>query len=171
MTIFATDTGDTSFGGAELRRSMARLFLKKRLVSLALPAAVLACFTCIFLAFGMHRLWARAEMENARTLISDSNSYKTHVTRDNRTSEVTAAVVRERKGACPAGKGPEWVSFGETTVIDLEDGHVVRFTQWAVEYEIPGYGAVRARPSRSAGVQAELPPGPVPEWISQSRNS
>ncbi|MFW8635847.1 phosphonate ABC transporter, permease protein PhnE [Cribrihabitans pelagius] len=168
--MIGTNMIDANLGSGDLRRQMARLFLKKRLVSAALPAAVLGYLAYIFFAFGVPGLLARADMENARTLISDSYSYKTHVTRDNRTGEVTAAVEGERKGAYPAGQGPEWVSFGETTVIGLEGGHVVRFTPDAVEYDTPGYGTVIARPSRSAGVQAELPPGAVPEWISQSRN-
>ena len=62
------------------------------------------------------------------------------------------------------------MTLGETTVIDLEDGHIVRFGPETVEYDIPGYGIVRATPTRSAGVQAELPAGDVPEWISVSKN-
>jgi phosphonate transport system permease protein len=39
-----------------------------------------------------------------------------------------------------------------------------------VTYDVPGYGTITARPSRSAGVDATLPDGPVPDWISASRN-
>ncbi|MGR3760372.1 phosphonate ABC transporter, permease protein PhnE [Roseobacteraceae bacterium NS-SX3] len=163
-------TFDTDVTPAALKRDMQQFFLKKKLVSFALPLAVLCYLAYIFFAFGVPGLWQRASLENARTLVSDSYSYKTHVTRDNRSGAVSVAVEGERKGAYPKGAAPEWVQLGGTTVIDLEDGHEVRFGPETITYEIPGYGTVRATPSRSAGVQAKLPDGPVPEWISLSKN-
>lgn len=163
-------TFDTNLTPAELKQEAAQLFLKKRLLSFALPAAVLAYMAYVFVAFDVAGLWQRASLENARTLVSDSYSYKTHVTRDNRSGAVSVAIEGERKGAYPEGTAPDWVSLGETTVIDLEDGHRVTFGPETIEYAIPGYGTVRATPSRSAGVQAELPAGEVPEWINSSKN-
>ncbi|QDI76676.1 MULTISPECIES: phosphonate ABC transporter, permease protein PhnE [Leisingera] len=163
-------TFDTTLTPADLKSDISRLFLKKRLVNFALPAAVLAYLAYVFVAFDMPGLWERASLDNARTLVSDSYSYKTHVTRDNRSGAVSVAIEGERKGAYPDGMAPDWVALGETTVIDLEDGHVVTFGPETIEYLIPGYGAVRATPSRRAGVQTELPAGDVPEWISVSKN-
>ncbi len=163
-------TFDTTLAPADLKFDISRLFRKKRLMNFALPAAVLAYLAYVFVAFNMAGLWERASLDNAKTLVSDSYSYKTHVTRDNRSGEVTVAIEGERKGAYPDGMAPDWVALGETTVIDLENGHSVTFGSEAIEYAIPGYGTVRAAPSRSAGVQAELPPGEVPEWISVSKN-
>jgi len=163
-------TFDTNLTPAELKQEAAQLFLKKRLLSFVLPAAVLAYMAYVFVAFDVAGLWQRASLENARTLVSDSYSYKTHVTRDNRSGAVSVAIEGERKGAYPEGSAPDWVSLGETTVIDLEDGHRVTFGPETIEYAIPGYGTVRATPSRSAGVQAELPAGEVPEWINSSTN-
>ncbi|KIC38061.1 phosphonate ABC transporter, permease protein PhnE [Leisingera sp. ANG-M7] len=163
-------TFDTTLAPADLKSDISRLFLKKRLMNFALPAAVLVYLTYVFVAFDMAGLWERASLDNARTLVSDSYSYKTHVTRDNRSGEVSVAIEGERKGAYPDGMAPDWVALGETTVIDLENGHSVTFGSEAIEYVIPGYGTVRATPSRSAGVQAELPAGDVPEWISVSKN-
>ncbi|WP_027256343.1 phosphonate ABC transporter, permease protein PhnE [Leisingera aquimarina] len=166
-------TFDTTLTPAELKLDISRLFLKKRLMGFALPAAVLVYLAYVFVAFDVLGLWEKASLENARTLVSDSYSYKTHVTRDNRNGAVSVSIEGERKGAYPDGTAPDWVALGEageTTVIDLEDGHSVTFGPETIEYAIPGYGIVRATPSRSAGVQAELPAGSVPEWISVSKN-
>lgn len=163
-------TFDTNLAPAQLKQDMSRLFLKKRMLNFALPALVLAYLAYVFVAFDVSGLWERASLDNAKTLVSDSYSYKTHVTRDNRNGEVSVAIEGERKGAYPEGSAPDWVAFGETTVIDLEGGHRVTFGPETIEYVIPGYGTVRATPSRSAGVQAELPAGEVPDWISSSKN-
>ncbi|HCE69890.1 MAG TPA: phosphonate ABC transporter, permease protein PhnE, partial [Ruegeria sp.] len=146
------------------------LFARKRLLALGLPALVLAYLAYIFFAFDMPGLAARANWDNGRTLVADSYSYKTHVTRDNRTGDVSVAVEGERKGSYPEGTGPGWVALGETTVIDLKDGHVVRFGPETVEYDIPGYGTLRATPTRGQGVVTELPPGALPDWINMSKN-
>lgn len=165
MTVVEAD-----FSAATVKQDMSRLFLRKKLFNLGLPALVLVYLAYVFFAFDVPGLWERASLENARTLVSDTYSYKTHVTRDNRDASVSVAIEGERKGTYPAGESPDWVSLGEVTVIDLEGGHQVRFGPESVEYEIPGYGVVRATPSRSKGVQAELPAGEVPEWISHSKN-
>ena len=155
---------------AALKQEMAGLFRTKKLMAFAVPLVVLVYMAYVFFAFDVPGLWERASLENARTLVSDSYSYKTHVTRDNRDASVSVAIEGERKGSYPEGEAPDWVSLGETTVIDLENGHTVRFGPETVEYDIPGYGTVRATPSRSAGVQAEFPVGDVPDWISSSKN-
>ena len=155
---------------APLKGQMDKLFFKKRLMNFGIPAVILAYLTYVFFAFDVPGLWERASMDNARTLVSDTYSYKTHVTRDNRTGDVTYAVEGERKGEYPEGMSPEWVTPGTTTVIDLTGGHVVRFGPETIEYDIPGYGLVTATPSRSQGVQAVLPEGDVPEWINLSKN-
>ncbi|WP_420005234.1 phosphonate ABC transporter, permease protein PhnE [Arenibacterium sp. LLYu02] len=153
-----------------LKGEMQRLFVRKRVMNFAIPALVLAYLTYVFFAFDVPGLWERASIDNAKTLVSDTYSYKTHVTRDNRNGEVTFSVEGERKGEYPAGKSPAWVTPGETTVIDLEDGHVVRFGPESVEYDIPGYGLVTATPTKTQGVVVTLPEGPVPEWVSVSKN-
>ncbi|WP_170403784.1 phosphonate ABC transporter, permease protein PhnE [Ruegeria arenilitoris] len=165
MSTFATNlTVD------ELKAEADRMFSHKRLVNFGLPALVLAYLVYVFFAFDVPGLAARAKWENGKTLVSDSYSYKTHIERDNRSGEVSAAIEGERKGTYPEGQAPDWVTLGETTVIDLEDGHIVRFGPEMVEYDIPGYGIVRATPTRAAGVQVELPAGDVPDWISVSKN-
>lgn len=159
---------------ATLKQDMDRLFLKKKLLNFALPALVLAYMAYVFVAFDVAGLWQRVSWQNAQTLVSDSYSYKTHVTRNNRDASVSVAIEGERKGTYPEGESPTWVTLGESpnsdTVIDLENGHEVRFGPDSIEYDIPDYGLVRATPSRSKGVVVELPTGDVPDWISVSKN-
>ncbi|MEX0278270.1 MAG: phosphonate ABC transporter, permease protein PhnE [Ruegeria sp.] len=165
MSTFATNlTVD------ELKSEADRLFSRKRLMNFGLPAVVIVYLIYVFFEFDVPGLAGRANWENGKTLVADSYSYKTHVERDNRNGKVSVAIEGERKGAYPEGEAPEWVALGETTVIDLEGGHVVRFGPETVEYDIPDYGTVRATPTRSAGVQAELPEGEVPDWINLSKN-
>ena len=97
---------------APLKGQMDKLFFKKRLMNFGIPAVILAYLTYVFFAFDVPGLWERASMDNARTLVSDTYSYKTHVTRDNRTGDVTYAVEGERKGEYPEGMSPEWVTPG-----------------------------------------------------------
>ena len=163
MTMTAIDTAD-------LRTQSAALFRRKRLAALAVPVVIFAYLLYTFFAFDVPGLAQRASADNARTLVADTYSHKTHVTRDNRNGEVSIAIEGERKGRYPEGKSPDWVEMGETTYIDLGDGHLVTFGPETITYEIPGYGTVRATPSRSQGVVQEFPAGDLPEWINSSKN-
>ncbi len=159
----------TMTANAELKGQADALFQRKRLTAFGLPVLILAYLSYIFFAFDMPGLNERADLENGKTLIRDSYSYKTHVTRDNRSGDVTIAVEGERKGAYAPSAAPDWVSLGNDTVIDLGDGHVVTFGETTVSYDIPGYGLITAEPGRR-GVQAVLPEGDVPDWINASKN-
>lgn len=165
MTILANETD-------LLKVEADRLFGRKKLTSFGLPAIVIAYLTYIFFAFDIAGLTQRFEVDNARALVADSYSYKTHIARDNRTGEIRAAIEGERKGTYPNGTAPEWVTLGDTeTVIDLDDGHVVTFgADNFVSYDVPGYGLITAQPSRAKGVQAVLPTDETPEWINASKN-
>lgn len=145
------------------------LFARKRLVAALFPGVVLAYLTYIFFAFQMPELIQTASAENARILVADSYSHKTHVTRDNRSGDIQIAIEGERKGKYPQGTAPSWVNLGETTEIDLDNGHVVTFGPEDITYDIPGYGLITARPGRS-GVNAVLPEGVTPDWINASKN-
>jgi len=104
-------TFDTSVPPTLRKLDMERLFLRKRLVSLAFPLIILAYLVYVFFAFDVPGLAERLNPQNARTLVADSYSYKTHVTRDNRSGEVSVAIEGERKGAYPQGEAPEWVQL------------------------------------------------------------
>ena len=148
------------------------LFRRKRLMAFGLPALILAYLVYTFFSFDVPGLIKRFEIDNARALVADSYSYKTHVTRDNRADDVVIAIEGERKGTYPTGTAPEWVTLGEeVTRIDLENGHVVSFLpDSAVTYVVPGYGEITAQASRSKGVVTTLPEGELPEWINKSKN-
>ena len=163
MTMTAAET---------LRIEADSLFRRKRLMAFGLPALILAYLVYTFFSFDVPGLIKRFEIDNARALVADSYSYKTHVTRDNRADDVVIAIEGERKGTYPTGTAPEWVTLGEeVTRIDLENGHVVSFLpDSAVTYVVPGYGEIMAQASRSKGVVTTLPEGELPEWINKSKN-
>ena len=143
-------------------------FSRKRMTALALPLIALAYFVYIFFAFDIAGLGDRINVGNARTLVSDAYSYKTHVTQDNRDGAFSIAIEGERKGAYETGTAPDWVTLGDRPVADLGGGHIVTFGP-QVTYDIPGYGTVVAEPGQR-GVQATLPPGDIPDYISASKN-
>jgi phosphonate transport system permease protein len=153
---------------ATLQQTTTRNFGRKRIMSFAVPAIIMAYFLYIFVAFDISGLSERVNVKNAATLVSDIYSYKTHVTQDNRDGTVAIAIEGERKGAYPQGTGPDWVFFGDQTVIDLGGGHVVTFGD-RVTYDIPGYGIISARPGAD-GVNASFPSDDLPGYISASKN-
>jgi len=140
---------------------------RRRLAALSVPAVILAYLTYIFFAFDIPGLAQRARMDNAAILLSDFWSHKVHVTRDNRSGELTSAVEGEAKGRYPAGTHPDWVTVdGTTATIDLGDGHVVTYDGNGARYVVPGYGTIDIAPDGNRlNVTA---PGPLPVWINAS---
>lgn len=143
-------------------------FSRKKITALAVPLIILAYFAYIFVSFDMAGLGARINLGNAQTLLSDSYSYKTHVTQNNRDGSLSISVEGERKGTYPDGTAPDWVRLGDQPVVDLGRGHIITFGP-QVRYEIPGYGIITAQPGAS-GVNASFPPGDLPDYISASKN-
>ncbi len=145
-----------------------RSFRRKRMASLAAPVLILAYLAYVFFAFDVAGLGDRINVSNMKTLVADSYSYKTHVARDNRNGEIEIAIEGERKGRYAPGTSPDWVTLGETSIVELGNGHTVELGP-EVRYDVPGYGLITATPGRS-GVNATLPDGPLPEWINASKN-
>jgi len=144
-------------------------FRKRRMFALSIPALILAYFTYIFFAFDIPGLAQRAKMDNAAILLSDFWSHKVHVTRDNRSGEVSSAVEGEAKGRYPAGTHPDWVTVdGSTTTIDLGDGHIVTYDDKGARYVVPGYGTIDIAPEGN-GLKLTAPE-PLPDWINASGN-
>jgi phosphonate transport system permease protein len=145
-------------------------FQRKKLMAFAVPAVILAYFVYIFFAFDIPGLADRARMDNARILVADSYSYKTHVTRDNRTGDLSIAVEGENKGTWPEGRSPDWVSIEseDRTRVALKHGHEVLIGGNTLSYDVPGYGLITAEVSRREGVVLDLPTETVPDWISAS---
>lgn len=145
-----------------------KLFSRKRHVSFGIPAVILVYFIYIFFAFDIIGLAERARMDNAFTLVSDSYSHKTHVTRDNRSGQFVVAIEGEKKGTYADGVTPDWVTIEDGNAsVDLEDGYRVDFQDDTAVFTIPGYGQISATPGRR-GVEIDLPDGDVPNWISLS---
>jgi phosphonate transport system permease protein len=154
-----------------VRDTTLALFARKRRTAMLVPAAILLYLVYIFFAFDIPGLAQRARMDNAAILMSDFWIHKTHVTRDNRTGEVTVSIDGETRATYPEGKLPEWVEVAEDQVgITLYDGHsVVYRADGSAEYRHPGYGVITVRPEGGSLVLT-LPEGPVPDWINVADN-
>lgn len=156
---------DTS---ADLRAAATGLFARKRLLSIGVPLAVLAYLAYIFISFDIGGIAERARLDNARILVADAYSFKTHVTRDNRSGEITVAVEGETKGTYPDGMVPDWVTlYGTDADVRLDDGTLVQFRSQTVTVTYPGYGTIVLR-SAGGDIELTLPTDEVPEWISAS---
>mgnify|MGYP001798138391 CR=1 FL=1 len=144
-----------------------KLFQRKRLIGFGIPTVIFAYLFYIFFAFDIPGLAGRANLDNAVTLASDSWSHKIHVTRDNRSGEITYAIEGERKGTYPEGLRPEWVSGDEVITIDLGGDHIVRDLPGnRAEIEIPGFPLIEVQ-AEGRSLTSNLP-ADLPDWISAS---
>ncbi|GIT90649.1 phosphonate ABC transporter, permease protein PhnE [Jannaschia pagri] len=149
------------------KRQVEGLFRRKRLFGFAIPAGIAVYFVYIFFAFDLAGLAQRANLANAVTLASDSWSHKVHVTRNNRSGDVTYAVEGERKGTYPDGTRPDWVSGDEIITINLGDSHIVRYLpDNRTEIVIPGFPLIEVQ-AEGRQVTSNLPDD-LPDWISAS---
>ncbi len=147
------------------------LFQRKRIFGFAVPAVICAYLVYIFFAFDIQGLAQRANMENAVTLASDSWSHKVHVTRDNRSGEISYAVEGERKGRYPEGERPAWVSGDDIITIDLGGDQIVRYLpDNRTEIDLPDFPLIEVQAEgRTLTSNLETAfPGDLPDWISAS---
>lgn len=147
-----------------LKGEIARGFGKKTRVAMAVPVLLVAYFVYVFFAFDIPGLAQRASMENARVLVSDAYSYKTHVTRSNRSGELTVSVEGKRNHVYGPETMPDWVTLDEArTVIELHRGHSVTYLPEIVIYDHPLHGEIRiTRPEGAFVVDA---PADLPEGV------
>lgn len=144
-------------------------FSRKKRMTMAVPLVILAYLAYIFVSFDVAGLGERMNINNARTLVSDTYSYKTHVTQNNRNGGLSISIEGESKGAYPNGTAPDWVTLGQdSTLVDLGKGHLITLGA-QVSYDIPGYGLITARPD-GTGVNAVFPAGELPSYINASKN-
>lgn len=137
---------------------------RRRLLAFAVPLGVLAYLAYVFVAFDMGGLWQRMRWDHMSTFVSDSYSYKTHVTRNNRSGDVVVSIEGERKGTYPPGQLPDWVSqSGDETRIDLGDGYVVVFAGDRLLVDTP-QDVIEAWHDGSA-VRIDRDASTLPEWI------
>ena len=152
-----------------LAAEVTRSFARKRRMAIAVPIVILAYLIYAAISFDVSTLVQRARFDNAAILLSDFWSHKTHVTRDNRTGDLTVAIEGENKGTYPPGMLPDWVTVaGDVTTIDLGTGHVVTYDDAGARFVVPGYGTIDIRPV--GGKPVLTAPEPVPDWISVSEN-
>lgn len=161
-------TADIGFDLEAAKHDAARRISRKRMLAFGVPALVLAYLVYVAFAFDIPGLASRARMDNAQILLADMVSHKVHVTRDNRVGRTTVAIEGENKGTYADDQWPDWIARqGGTTVITLENDHVVRFDPDAVRFDIPGYGQLEIVQDRS-GIAMDAPKGPLPDWINAS---
>ncbi|OOY10938.1 phosphonate ABC transporter, permease protein PhnE [Thioclava marina] len=166
MTMTATDiNAGTRFAEID------DLFWRRRLRAFVVPLGILGYLIYILFAFDIPGLAAKARPENAAILLGDFWSYKTHVSRDNRSGEVTVAIEGERRGIYPEGQSPDWIARqGATTEITLPKGAQVTYTDKAADVLVPGYGTLHVS-LEGRKVALTLPEGrEMPDWISASRS-
>ncbi|MEM7522546.1 MAG: phosphonate ABC transporter, permease protein PhnE [Pseudomonadota bacterium] len=153
----------------DLKGEADRIFARKRMVAFGVPALLVAYFAYIFVAFDIAGLSERAKADNAATLIADSYSYKTHVTRDNRRGGFDVAIEGEKKGRYEADAYPDWVAVdGDAATVDLEGGYVLTFDGPTMRFDVPDYGVIEATPTRQR-IELALPTEETPDWINASK--
>jgi phosphonate transport system permease protein len=154
---------------AALHLDLTRSFNSRRLRAMAVPLVILAYLCYVFMAFDVAGIAGRAKLDNAKILLADFVSYKTHVTRDNGSGKLTVAIEGESKGTYPTGRLPDWVTqSGETTRIDLGRDNIVTYSPAGASYVVPGYGTIAIAPE--AGKLRLTAPLPLPDWINASDN-
>ena len=143
---------------------------RKRATAFGIVAAILCYCIYIFFSFDMVTAFSRAKTNNAAILVADAYSYKTLLTRYNRSDEYVLAIEGEKKGTYTDDQWPGWVqrnAFGDAE-ITLGDGYDIFFEGDKVSYVIPDYGTVIAVASRK-GIDVQLPSEKIPEFISLSK--
>ena len=161
MTMTMTDPA--------LAETILQKLRRKRRMAVAVPIAIIAYLVYAAISFDIGGLVQRARLDNAAILLSDFWSHKTHVTRDNRSGDVTVAIEGEGKGTYPEGMLPDWVTIADgVTTIDLGNGHLVTYDAVGARYIVPGYGLIDIR--SEGGRPVMTAPEPIPDWISVSQN-
>lgn len=142
---------------------------RKSITIFSVLVALVAYMIYLYVAFDISGLAQKASLDKAKLLVKDSYSYKVHVTRDNRNGSVEVKVEGESKGAYPENTAPNWIELGETTTIDLGNGHSVEYRPKEIVYSVPDFGVITATASRK-GVEAVIPEKEFPGNINQSKN-
>lgn len=154
---------------AELTSGVHAGFRRRRLLSLALPALLLAYLFYVAAAFDLAGLAARARWDNGAALLQDFWSYKTHVTRKNRggDSRIVTAIEGMRNATYAPGEEPGWL-------LPLPDGGTMVELPHANRVVIAGDGRVTLE---AQGRQFHITPtangittdiADPPDWINLS---
>lgn len=148
---------------ASLMSNVETAFQRRKLMSFAITALILAYLLYAAVSFDVLGVASRARMDNARILLSDFWSYKVNVTRDNRNGAITSAIEGDQRYAF----APDWVkTTGDVTQIDLGKGNLVTYDAKGARYVVPGYGTIDI--TVTDGKLTFTAPAPIPDWISAS---
>ena len=141
----------------------------RSMLAIGLAAAIFAYLTYAWVVFDMNDLIRSADANRAVLLATDSVAHKTHVTKSVRTGEFEVAIEGERTATYKSP--PPWVEQGDELVVaDLGEGYVAEIIgDNQVIFTVPGYGTIDVSVSREDGISADLPEGPVPEWLRISK--
>ncbi len=83
----------------DIRLQAEKRIIQMRMVAFAVPIIIIAYLIYIAIAFDFVGVSQKAKLDKASTLIADSYSYKTHVTKSNRGKEqFSIAIEGEKKG-------------------------------------------------------------------------
>ncbi|MEC9346583.1 MAG: phosphonate ABC transporter, permease protein PhnE [Pseudomonadota bacterium] len=137
-----------------------RVVRRGSLLPMAIAAAVAAYLVYTWFAFGMTGILLNANVDKGILLISDAVTHKIHVTRLNRSNELTVAIEGERTAEYTAL--PDWVTgTPQHFRVDLGDGYEVRVDGPVVAFDMPGYGTAVATITEH-GIDTRLPDGAEP---------
>lgn len=153
----------------DIRQQAEKRITRMKLLAIATPIIILTYLFYIAIAFDFAGVSQKAKLDKASTLIADSYSYKTHVTKSNRgKQQFSIAIEGEKKGRYAKGVTPDWVEIsGDNASVTLAPDHVVRFEGTKVFYNVPDYGLIKVEPT-SSGVMLNLPTKTVPDFINAS---
>jgi len=144
-------------------------FRRKGRLAVAIPLIALAYLIYTAFAFDLGGLISRVRLDNAQALLSDFWSYKTHVTRDNRTGTTVVTIEGDVRQAYTAANMPDWVKIkGDVTTVDLGQGNIITYDPAGARYVVPGYGTIDIKPAD--GSLALSAPEPLPAWINVTDN-
>lgn len=156
---------------SDIRTLVEKNFQHRRIFAFGAPLLIATYFIYIAISFDFAGISERAKMDKASTLLADTYSYKTHVTKSNRgTGDFSIAIEGEKKGRYENGTTPDWVNIdGNNARVSLALGHVVEFEGKTVFYDIPDYGLIEVVPTNS-GIDLKLPAENIPDFINASKS-
>lgn len=147
------------------RNSVFQNVRRRARFTIGVPVAILFYLTYTWFAFGVPDILSRAQPERAAILATDSVAYKIHVTKLLRRDLMEVAIEGERRATYDESNLPEWVDVsGTDAFVDLGEGYEVQITGKVMEFTVPDYGTIKVT-ADNTGVDTQLPPGPVPDWI------
>lgn len=156
---------------SDIRALVEKNFQHMRIFAFGAPLLIATYFIYIAISFDFAGISERAKMDKASTLLADTYSYKTHVTKSNRgAGDFSIAIEGEKKGRYENGTTPDWVNIdGNNARVSLALGHVVVFEGKTVFYDIPDYGLIEVVPTNS-GIDLTLPTENIPDFINASKS-